>query len=52
MVSALDKQILMVRQDVPRMLETLFDMIDGKIDASGVVEMPSALVYDDPLCKY
>ncbi|MEP6906513.1 MAG: LacI family DNA-binding transcriptional regulator [Pseudoxanthomonas sp.] len=48
MVSALDKKILMLRQDVPRMLETLFDMIDGKIDAVGVVEMPTALVHDDP----
>ncbi len=43
-VSLLDRNILMVRQDVPRMLDVLFGMIDGNCDASGVVEIPTQLV--------
>lgn len=48
MVPMLDPNILMLRQDVPRMVETLFDMIDGKIKAVGVVQIPTALVREHP----
>lgn len=43
MVPVLDPNILMLKQDVPRMLETLFDMIDGRIKAVGVIEIPTVL---------
>lgn len=46
MVSVLDQNILMLKQDVPRMLEALFDMIDGKTEAVGIVEIPTALVHE------
>lgn len=49
MVRALDRNILMLRQDVPKMLQTLFDMIDGKIKAKGVVEIPPELVAEGAL---
>lgn len=44
MVPVLEPNILMLKQDVPRMLQVLFDMIDGKIEAAGIVEIPTALV--------
>lgn len=47
-VPVLDPNILMLRQDVPRMLEILFDMIDGKIEADGVMEVPTVLMHDPP----
>jgi LacI family fructose operon transcriptional repressor len=43
-VPMLEPKILMLRQDVPRMLEVLFDMIDGKIEATGIVQIPTVLV--------
>lgn len=43
-VPVLEPNILMLRQDVPRMLDVLFDMIDGKVEAAGIVEVPTALV--------
>lgn len=49
MVAVLDQNILMLRQDVPRMLEALFDMIDGKTEAVGVTEIPAALMHEYPL---
>lgn len=49
MVRALDRNILMLRQDVPKMLQALFDMIDGKTKATGIVEIPPELVGEDPL---
>lgn len=48
MVPVLDKNILMVRQDVPRMLDALFGIIDGKVQAAGVVQIPTALVQEHP----
>ena len=47
MVRALDRNILMMRQDVPAMLDTLFGMIDGTVTAAGVVEIPPRLVDGD-----
>lgn len=47
-VPLLDRNILMVRQDVPRMLETLFAMIDGQRGDEGVIEIPTELVLTPP----
>lgn len=49
MVRALDRNILMLRQDVPKMLQALFDIIDGKSRATGIVEIPTQLVAEDAL---
>lgn len=44
MVPLLDRNILMVRQDVPRMLDALFGLIDGDGAGAGVIEIPTELV--------
>jgi len=48
MVSLLDRNIVMVRQDVPRMLEALFGMIDGEREDVGVIEIPTEVIQVSP----